>query len=192
MIVVSAAITISVAETHIDRPRRVAPLSLTLPRKGGGNPSVSASLTGEAESVKTAEKISLVAASIRATKLLPNDRRAVPPLLFSLRYRRLSPKSPFSLCARPFRARKEEVSCDRSSHCSATRPPGSAAALRRSSRSLPPACRRPARSFPPAAKRRIRAREINSLPFRVSANVVPPGSAGAAGRVPCHVSSFSS
>lgn len=123
-------------------------------RKGGVNSLAGAPLTPTASRAsvlaraRTPEKISFVETSIEAINPLPKHRLITRPLLFSLRYRRLSLKSPFSVCARPVRARKEDVRCDRSSHCSATRPPGSAAVLRRSSRSLPPACPRPARRFP--------------------------------------------
>jgi len=117
---------------------------------------------------KAAEKISFANASIGAINPLPKPRPAARSLLFPLRYRRLSRKSPSSRRARPIRARKEDVSCDRSSHCSATRPHGSAAVLRRSSRLPPPACRRPAPSFPPL---RRYVRRINSVPPRVGASV---------------------
>ena len=164
-------------------------------RKGRGNPSAGASLAQMASRAsvvaraKTPEKISFVVASIEAINPLPNDRLTTRPLLFSLRYRRLSPKSPFSLRARPFRARKEDV------HAT-----GPVIAPQRARENRPPSCadrrdrcRQPAagrRVVFPAANSRTRISRINSRPFRVSASVVPPGSAGAAGRVPCHASSF--
>lgn len=88
------------------------------------------------------ENISFAGGAIQAINLLQTSLRTKHTLLFSLRYRLLSPPGPsFPSATRRIGKTKK---CDRFVHCCAGRRSGSDAVCHRSSPSPPPACRRPA------------------------------------------------